>query len=156
MTEQMPDLIYASISIPELGDGEIGGWTSNLAKYPSLPGVSDTEYLKRSHVEATTVPKAELRAAVKHAIEYFGGHLIENHESKFEMGEIQIQKICHEVFWKVGENLPKSDSVPRDKVEALIEAATTKYQCSDEKGGIYMALNDDDINEAIRSLEDKG
>ena len=128
MTEQMPDVIY-------IRNGQVHTVAGRA------PFFGD-KYLKASHVEATTVPKAEHDTCVSicNALE-------------IDLNDADGDDI-DPLTWTI-ERI-KATTVPRDKVEALVKAAEraiykdTSDSLEDICDAMYSAIAD------IRSLEDKG
>ena len=94
------------------------------------PRFPHTEYLKRSHVEATTVPKAEHEVGMK----------------------IQAATMQNAAALMIENEKLKADSVPRDKVDAVVRA----YNKAMMENHDFPFVTTLDLDAAIRSLEDKG
>ena len=148
--EQMPDVTWLS-RLTRTDDSGIWGVEKKQG---------DTEYLKRSHVEATTVPKAEHEKVLKsiHGPEgyrdqisglggYEGRHNADLSEisrlsSKLEATLAENQNLTQWMLDMTDENEAlKASSVPRDKVKALIAVVER------QRVGIF------DVGEVRRALE---
>ena len=107
MTEQMPDALFVDAyeSRP------------NHRKYLAgeVEAQGDTKYLKASHVEATTVPKAK--------VDYLISLILADIFGQFN-NVPELREDFEEAVEYVTGNSEIKPTVPRDKVEALIE----KYQ----------------------------
>ena len=159
MSEQMPDVIW---SYPNNKAKTLGYW-NNIELEATDP--EEVKYLKASHVEATTVPKAE------HDL------WVADQNQRIAMQQSEIDQLKATTVPKAEYNdaiyqrdLAKRDrntadnryaklltySVPRDKVEALITETESLIIMLEAREHLIDLRDAKRAIAAIRSLEDKG
>ena len=141
MTEQMPDVIYC---------GHVkDGWNSKQYICDELRHVGDTKYLKASHVEATTVPKAKVDYLISFVQTDIFGQFNNVPELREDFDEA--------LEYVIG-NAEIKPTVPRDKAEVLI---TLVERCVNDHGA-YLNMNSgdeemaDSFLEAIKAIRGEG